>query len=680
MWRAARAAAVATRAMTRATNRRMHNAHIARQVQTAQVHADPTSASQHPTATSAARASPPRSSAAPADLDDDDPDSAPSVSPSSAAGSKKKQKKSSLRSLGVGGAIPGWEVVVGIEVHAQIVAASKLFSGASTRFGAAPNAHASAVDAAMPGMLPALNAHAVAQAVRTGLGLGGSIQRYSAFERKHYFYCDMPQGYQITQQSHPIVRGGGIQLDSGAVVRIARVQIEQDSGKNIHDLHPTRSYVDLNRAGVGLMEIVSEPDMRSAAEAADYIRKLTAILQQVGTCRAHMEDGSLRCDVNVSVKRVPTDAATAASTPSSAFLPSDRSSDLLSSFGERVEVKNLNSLRSLQRAIDHEFHRQVSLASAGQAVRRETRGFDAKTGSTVLMRSKEQMLDYRFAPEPDLPPLILSAAALRAIEDSMPELPSALSARFQSEYGLNAYDTGVLLSEPGAASFLDRMVFGPAGRVVANRGDARASNPMLRKPKLCANWLANELFGRIKKQRESAQAAAAAAGVELAEPASPEADSAGSFSGAGSRGATMASSSLSITPETLGALVDLLDSGRISGKSGKQLLDRLLVPGESRTPGQIARDERMELDQSGASGELLESTVSAIVASHPQQILEAHAGNKRVFGYLSGQVLKLAGKQGQVSPAAASKRLMERINEEVEKQKQAAAAGAATKS
>lgn len=423
---------------------------------------------------------------------------------------------------------------------------------------------------------------------------------------------------------------------SQARVRITRIQLEQDSGKNLHDLHPERTYVDLNRAGVGLMEIVSEPDLRSSEQAAAYIRKLTSLLQHLGTCRGHMEDGSLRCDVNVSVRRAGAPAG---------------------EMGERVEVKNLNSLRSLQRAIDHELARQVALAERGEPVRRETRGFDAKTGATVLMRTKEQMLDYRFAPEPDLPPLVLSRPALQRIAAQMPELPDAIAARFRSEYGLSPYDVGVLGAEQGAPAFLDALVYGLAGRRLDAQG--KVVGKMLRKPKSCANWLANELFGRLKRASGN-KAASASAAADVDEDAEEDGDdSMGSFSGAGSRAPTLASSPVSA--ETLGALIDLVDGGAISGKAGKDVLDLLLVAGEARTPAEIvAANNWAQVTDAG----LLDATCALVMAKFPAEVAAAQAGNKRIFGFLSGQVLKTSkeqGKGGQLSPAAVSKRLTELI-------------------
>jgi len=597
----------------------------------------------------------------------------PAAAPSAAApsGKKAKVKKSELKVSA--GRFPGWEVVIGIEVHAQVVARSKLFSPASTRFGAAPNANASAVDAALPGTLPVLNAHAVAQAARTGLGLGGEVQVRSAFERKHYFYCDMPQGYQITQQQFPIVRGGALELDSQlsngerASVRITRIQLEQDSGKNVHDLHPSRTYVDLNRAGVGLMEIVSEPDMRSSEQAAAYIRKLTQLLQHLGTCRAHMEDGSLRCDVNISVRR---EGAT----------PDE--------YGERVEVKNLNSIRSLQRAIEHEFARQVALAQRGEPVRRETRAFDAKSGATVLMRTKEQMLDYRFAPEPDLPPLILSPTRLEQLRLSMPELPDAIAARFRDEYGLSAYDIGVLTAEAGAPAYLDALVWGvgPDGEGSARRtdelGHTLPGQSMKRKPKTCANWLTSELFGRLKKRAAATAAAEMRAGMGLDEDGYPDEDveaastsaaladddsSAGSFAGAGQRAPTLASSPVGAA--RLGELVDLVESGTISGKVGKDLLDLMLLPEGSTAPEDADVHTKPLEEVVRARGwaqvvdaALLDSACSWVLSTYPAEVQQAQRGNKRITGFLQGQVLKKAKETGgQLNPAAVSKRIAEMI-------------------
>lgn len=551
--------------------------------------------------------------------------------------------------------------MIGIEVHAQLVTQSKIFSAASTRFGAAPNTNASFVDAALPGTLPNLNAKAVEQAIRTGLGLNGEVQTVSKFERKHYFYCDMPQGYQITQQQFPIVRGGYLELDPSLSltlkptpvrVGITRIQLEQDSGKNIHDLHPTCTFVDLNRAGVGLMEIVSEPDLRSAEQAAAYIRKLSGLLQHLHTCRAHMEDGSLRCDVNVSVRRVDE-----------------------SEMGERVEVKNLNSIRSLQRAIDYEVNRQVELAERGEPVQRETRAFDAKSGVTILMRTKERMLDYRFSPEPDLPPLVVSSQSVSDVAASMPELPDAIAHRFQSEYGLSPYDTGVLLAEPGAPTFFDQLVYGPEGRRVNKQTDKPLSKP-IRKPKRCVNWMTNELFGRLKKKVEERNALHT--DMNMMDDNEPEMDEddvdeygdndsnfAGSFAGAGSRGGPSLSSS-PVSAATLGELIDLIEEGTISGKTAKSVLDMLVFDEDTRSPTQIVEDNKWKQE---ADTELMESLCTEVVSRYPDEVAAAAAGKNRIFGFLSGQVLKLAaekGKAGQLNPAAVAKR-MEQIVEKHKK-------------
>ena len=456
--------------------------------------------------------------------------------------------------------------------------------------------------------------------------------------------------------SVPIVRGGQLVLDSlltggaRATVAITRIQIEQDSGKNLHDLHPTRSYVDLNRAGVGLMEIVSEPDMRSAEQAAAYIRKLTTLLQHLGTCRGHMEDGSLRCDVNVSVRRQGT-------------VP----------FGERVEVKNLNSLRSLQRAIDYEMQRQVGLCERGEAVARETRGFDAKTGHTVLMRTKEQMLDYRFAPEPDLPPLVLSPQAILDLQRNMPELPETIAERFRTTYGLSTYDIGVLAAETGATNFLDELVYGPGGfqrpqqtqQQPSTTAAAAASAPqqqMKRKPKMCANWLTNELFGRLKRSKDAVGAATVDDGGadELLDGgADASSSSSASFAGAGSRAPTLAASPVSAA--VLGQLIDLVEAGSVSGKAAKDVLDVLLQPGETRPPHAIVRDYGWAQSNDAP---LLEQMCRAVMQQYPTKVSEVQAGNKRVFGFLSGQVLKLSAEnKAQLSPSAVSKRLTELIAE-----------------
>jgi aspartyl-tRNA(Asn)/glutamyl-tRNA(Gln) amidotransferase subunit B len=357
-----------------------------------------------------------------------------------------------------------WEIVLGLEVHAQVISKAKLFSGAATNFGSEPNTQVSFVDAAMPGMLPVINEFCVEQAVKTGLGLNAEINLVSVFDRKNYFYADLPAGYQISQFSRPIVGKGTIILDlpdgKTREVGITRLHLEQDAGKSLHDQHPSLTYVDLNRSGVALMEIVSEPDMRSAEEAAAYIRKLRAILRYLGTCDGNMEEGNLRCDVNVSVRR-----------------PGEP-------LGTRCEIKNVNSIRFISQAIEYEARRQIELVEDGGTVQQETRLYDANKGETRPMRSKEHAHDYRYFPDPDLLPLELDRDWIERIRASMPELPDAKKARFMEQYRLSAYDAGVLVMEKATADFYER---------VANSRD----------PKLAANWVIVEFFGALNRSGKS---------------------------------------------------------------------------------------------------------------------------------------------------------------------------------
>jgi aspartyl-tRNA(Asn)/glutamyl-tRNA(Gln) amidotransferase subunit B len=357
-----------------------------------------------------------------------------------------------------------WEVVIGLEVHAQVSSKAKLFSGASANFGAAPNAHVSLVDAAMPGMLPVINRECVYQAIRTGLGLKAQINLTSVFDRKNYFYADLPQGYQISQFKHPIVGEGVLRIvladGSTRDIGIERLHLEQDAGKSMHDQHPSKSYIDLNRTGVALMEIVSRPDMRSAAEAAAYVRKLRSILRYLGTCDGNMEEGSLRADVNVSVRR-PGDA-----------------------LGTRTETKNLNSLRFIQQAIDYEVARQIELIEDGGMVDQETRLFDTNSGTTRAMRSKEDAHDYRYFPDPDLLPLTVTQAEVDDFAAALPELPDAIRDRLMNDYGLSPYDASVITEERETAAYYES----------ASAGQDR---------KLVANWMTVELFGALNKSGQS---------------------------------------------------------------------------------------------------------------------------------------------------------------------------------
>jgi aspartyl-tRNA(Asn)/glutamyl-tRNA(Gln) amidotransferase subunit B len=354
-----------------------------------------------------------------------------------------------------------WEIIVGLEVHAQVLSQAKLFSSASAAYGAAPNAHVSLVDAAMPGMLPVINKKCVEQAVRTGLGLNAHINLFSRFDRKNYFYPDLPQGYQISQYKEPIVGEGAVEveLDDGHpfTVRIERIHLEQDAGKSIHDLSPSETFVDLNRAGVALMEIVSRPDIRSAKEAAAYLTKLRAILRALGTCDGNMEEGSMRADVNVSVRR-PGDA-----------------------FGTRCEIKNVNSMRFVAQAVEVEARRQIEILEAGGQIAQETRLFNPTTGETRALRSKEDAPDYRYFPDPDLLPLKLDPDWVADIRASLPELPDAKKARFMAAYGLSAYDAQVLTADAEASAYFEAVAKGRDG-------------------KTAANWVTQELFGALNKR------------------------------------------------------------------------------------------------------------------------------------------------------------------------------------
>lgn len=466
------------------------------------------------------------------------------------------------------GATGPWEIIIGLEVHAQVTSQSKLFSGASTAYGADPNTQVSLVDAAMPGMLPVINGRCIEQAVRAGLGLNAQINLWSRFDRKNYFYPDLPQGYQISQYKDPIVGEGEIDVetDDGHVftARIERIHLEQDAGKSIHDLSPSETYVDLNRAGVALMEIVSRPDMRSGAEAAAYVKKLRAILRALGACDGNMEEGSLRADVNVSVRQ-----------PGQPF-------------GTRCEIKNVNSMRFIAQAVDYEARRQIEILEDGGRIRQETRLFNAATGETRALRSKEDAPDYRYFPDPDLLPLELDAAWVEAIRASLPELPDAKKRRFQEHYGLSAYDAGVLSGDAESAAFFE---------AVAEGRDA----------KLAANWVTQELFGALNKR-----------GVELSE--SP------------------------ISAAQLGGLITLISSNVISGKIAKDVFARMLETGEDA--GVIVEREGLQqITDTGA----IEAAIATLIAANPDKVAEVREKPK-AFGWWVGQVMKATG--GKANPAA----------------------------
>jgi len=479
----------------------------------------------------------------------------------------------------IAGARHDWELVIGMEVHAQVASTAKLFSGASTAFGAEPNANVSFVDAAMPGMLPVLNEFCVEQAVRTGLGLKARINLFSAFDRKNYFYPDLPQGYQISQLYHPIVGEGEVIVDMGPGiarrVRIERIHLEQDAGKSIHDMDPALSFVDLNRTGVALMEIVSRPDIRGPEEAAAYVTKLRQILRYLGTCDGNMQNGNLRADVNVSVCR-PGQYEKYQDTQDFRHL------------GTRCEIKNMNSMRFIQAAIDYEARRQIAILEDGGTVTQETRLYDPDKGETRSMRSKEEAQDYRYFPDPDLLPLEIEQAWVDLIAASLPELPDAKKARFVTAYGMTEYDAGVLTADVESATFFEEVARGRDG-------------------KQAANWVINELFGRLNKQ---------GLGIE----ASP------------------------VSAAQLGGVLDLMADGTISGKIAKDLFEILWTEGGDPAAVVEARGLRQVTD-TGA----IEAAVDQVIADNPAQVDKARA-NPKLAGWFVGQVMKATG--GKANPAA----------------------------
>jgi aspartyl-tRNA(Asn)/glutamyl-tRNA(Gln) amidotransferase subunit B len=478
----------------------------------------------------------------------------------------------------IAGATGEWEMVIGLEVHAQVTSKAKLFSGASTTFGAEPNTNVSLVDAAMPGMLPVINEFCVEQAVRTGLGLKAGINLFSRFDRKNYFYPDLPQGYQISQLYHPIVGEGEVRVDRAPGVarrvRIDHIHLEQDAGKSIHDLDPNLSYVDLNRTGVALMEIVSMPDIRGPEEAAEYVRKLRQILRYLGTCDGNMQEGSLRADVNVSVR--PKGAT---------------------ELGTRCEIKNMNSMRFIQAAIEFEAKRQIAILEDGGKVDQETRLYDPNKGETRSMRSKEEAHDYRYFPDPDLLPLELEQAWVDEIGKGPPELPDAKKARFVSDFGMTEYDAGVLTAEVANASYLEAVARGRDG-------------------KQAANWVINELFGRLNKQG-------------LAVEESP------------------------VAPDQLGGLIDLVGSGEISGKIAKDVFE--IIWTEGGDPAKIVAERGLR--QVTDSGEI-EAAVDEVIAANPDKAAQAKA-KPSLAGWFVGQLMKATG--GKANPQAVNALVREKL-------------------
>ena len=481
------------------------------------------------------------------------------------------------RSNYIRGADGDWEIVIGIEVHAQVLSKAKLFSGASTTFGAEPNTQVSFVDAGMPGMLPVINRYCVEQAIRTGLGLKAAINRVSTFDRKNYFYPDLPAGYQISQYKNPIVGEGEIILDlpKGRTVHVGieRLHLEQDAGKSLHDQHPDHSYVDLNRAGVALMEIVSRPDMRASEEAAAFVKKLRAIVRYLGTCDGNMEEGSLRADVNVSVRR-----------PGAAL-------------GTRCEIKNVNSMRFIAQAVEYEARRQIGIIETGGTIHQETRLFDARLGETRSMRSKEEAHDYRYFPDPDLLPLVLEDGWIEEIAASLPELPDDKKARFMRDYGLSAYDAGVLVGERELADYYEELARGI---------DA----------KLAVNWLNNEILGRLNRD-----------GLSIVD--------------------------CPVTARANNEILRLVAAQTISGKIAKDVLD--IVWTEGGDPEAVVAERGLkQVTDTGA----IEQAIETVIAANPEKVEEVKAKPK-LAAWFVGQVMKQTG--GKANPQAVNALLRTRL-------------------
>jgi aspartyl-tRNA(Asn)/glutamyl-tRNA(Gln) amidotransferase subunit B len=471
-----------------------------------------------------------------------------------------------------------WEIVLGLEVHAQVISDAKLFSGAPTAFAADPNTQVSLVDAAMPGMLPVINERCVEQAVRTGLGLNARINLRSVFDRKNYFYADLPAGYQISQYKDPIVGEGEIEIDlpdgKTRTVGIERLHLEQDAAKSLHDQHPTQTYVDLNRSGVALMEIVSKPDMRSPEEAAAYLGKLRSIVRYLGTCDGNMDEGSMRCDVNVSVRR-----------------PGE-------GLGTRCEIKNVNSIRFVKQAIEYEARRQVEILEGGGKIQQETRLFDPGRGETRSLRTKEDAHDYRYFPDPDLLPLVLTQDFVDGIKAGLPELPDAKKARFTHDYGLSAYDAGVLVAEKETAEFFEGVAKG-------------------RDAKQAANWVTGDFFAMLNRR-----------GVAIGEAP--------------------------ISAGQLGKLLDLIADGTISGRIAKDLFVAMEETGKD--PAALVAERGLkQVSDSGA----IEAAIKAVIDANPGQVT-AYKAKPTLFGWFVGQVMKSTG--GKANPKVVNELLRKALD------------------
>ncbi len=522
-----------------------------------------------------------------------------------------------------------WEIVIGMEVHAQITAHSKLFSGASSSFGGAPNTHVSLVDAAMPGMLPVLNDKCVEQAVRTGLGLNAQVNLYSVFERKNYFYPDLPQGYQISQFLHPIVGKGEIEIDlpdgSVKIIGITRLHMEQDAGKSIHDQHPTKSYVDLNRSGCALMEIVSEPDIRGADEACAYLAKLRMILRYLETCDGNMEEGSMRADVNVSVRK-----------PGAAL-------------GTRCEIKNVNSLKAVQMAVDYESRRQVEIIEGGGVIKQETRLWDPGKGETRSMRSKEEAHDYRYFPDPDLLPLELKSDWVSQIRETLPELPDKKKHRFMNDYGLSNYDASVLIAERARSDYFEEAAIKAvskesedyasylsmqarqagniklAERLIEFENRKKSMDELrgvyqqseMKGLKLSANWVLNELLGVLHKDGK----------LITDNP---------------------------ISAANLGQLIERIADNTISGKIAKDVFAEMYATGHDAN-SIIETKGLKQVTDSGA----IEKIVDEVIAENPDNVTAYKSGKDKLFGFFVGQVMKKS--QGKANPDMVNELLKKKL-------------------
>ena len=474
-----------------------------------------------------------------------------------------------------------WETVIGLEIHAQIISKSKLFSGASTNFGSEPNTQVSLVDAAMPGMLPVINKDCVKQAIKTGLGLNAQINKRSVFDRKNYFYPDLPQGYQISQFTQPIVGKGSIEIDlkdgSSKKIGITRLHLEQDAGKSVHDLEPNKTYIDLNRSGIGLMEIVSEPDIRSAEEAQEYVKKLRSILRYIGTCDGNMEEGSLRCDVNISVRKKGEE------------------------LGTRSEIKNVNSIKSIGQAVDYEFKRQIEIINSGGKIDQETRLFDEKKGETRSMRIKEEAYDYRYFPDPDLPPLEIKDDWINQIKKNLPELPDVKKEKLIKEHKISSYEAAILVSDKNNVEFFDKII----------------NENKKRNPKNIANWIIGDLFSLLNKNN-----------LEIKN--SP------------------------VKAEDLGELIDLIEDSTISGKIAKNVFEEMF---------KTKKKAKYIIEKKGLKQitniDEIETIIDKVLNNNKDKVEEYKSGKEKLFGYFVGQVMQET--EGTANPGIVNEILKKKL-------------------